>query len=64
MARKFSFVRSHLDSVVKRVRGQGLQRTEGRTIQVEGIADAKAMLYLFKDQQRCQCLDQGEQGEE
>lgn len=32
VVRKFSFIRSYLGRVVKTVRGQGLQRTEGPTI--------------------------------
>lgn len=34
---KFSFIRSHLDRILKRMRWQGLQWSERRTIQVEGI---------------------------
>lgn len=36
-----------MDRVLKRVRGKGLQRSEGRTTQVEGTANAKHLRWEY-----------------
>lgn len=38
---------SRLDGVLKRVRGKVLQRSEGRTTQVEGTANAKHLRWEY-----------------